>query len=192
MYKTIFRNIADKEKGTFHFKDEDIRIGMGVRSPNVLYLLKIPYGEIEIIVYNTTGTQFVGKIYTILPKQIENNDFEIRTISHWKSLVFRKSKRFKIDASSKNLEYFIQKNKSLEQLSTIADGTNFQPVIIGLNEKDHYKLEMKYHLEFSNWTDPIQPAIQLFRNLIDEFTKLNGNLSLKSYIELQQEFKSYN
>ncbi|RMB57640.1 hypothetical protein EAX61_11040 [Dokdonia sinensis] len=187
MYKTIFKNIANQENGTSYFTDNDISIGMGVRSPHVVYLLKIPHKEFEIIVYNTTGTQFTGEIYVVLPKQIQNNNFKIETISHWKSLFFPKSKRFKIETKNKNLEYFIQNDIGLEYLSKIADRDKFQPRITGLNEKDQYRLEMKYHLEFSDWTDPILPAIQFFRNLIDEFAQLNGNIPIKSYIKLFDE-----
>ena len=37
MKKEFFRKLADNENGKFYFQDEDIAIGGGVRSPNVIF-----------------------------------------------------------------------------------------------------------------------------------------------------------
>ena len=62
MYREFFKNLAEKENGKFYFKDEDISIGMGVRSPNVLYKITFDYKNNPISIINRTGTAYVGII----------------------------------------------------------------------------------------------------------------------------------
>ncbi|MFT5907993.1 MAG: hypothetical protein ACI836_001153, partial [Saprospiraceae bacterium] len=39
MIKAIFKEIAAKEQGVFHFQDSDVRVGGGVQRPNVKCLV---------------------------------------------------------------------------------------------------------------------------------------------------------
>ena len=67
MIKTEFKRIAENENGKFYYHDKDIAIGAGVRTPNVIFLIKFRYKENEIAVMNRCGTGYVGKIICQFP-----------------------------------------------------------------------------------------------------------------------------
>ena len=75
------------------------------------------------------------------------------------------------------------KNDCINTLSQIAKKENFSPVIT-CKFDGVWKIEAKYHLEFDNWIEPIEPIIELCKNLIDEFEKRISNISEKSYREM--------
>ena len=168
MYKTIFREIADKENGKFYYQDKDISGGLGVRSPNVTFKLVFDYKGNHFTIVNQVGTAYVGTISCRLSKTIQPIVFKINTISHFKNLFLRKKSKFTIETDNDNLDFFLNKNASLKLLSKIADKDNFTPVIT-CEKNDYWSVESTYHLEFDNWTDVINPTIQLFKDLIKEF-----------------------
>ncbi|MFT7073509.1 hypothetical protein [Patiriisocius sp. Uisw_017] len=43
----------------------------------------------------------------------------------------------------------------------------------------------KYHLEFDNWTQVIEPILELYKNPIDEFEKRIVNTCHDSYIDMK-------
>ena len=53
MFKSEFKRIAEKENGKFYFEDKDISIGLGVRSPNVIYIIKFEYNNSYFTIYNS-------------------------------------------------------------------------------------------------------------------------------------------
>ncbi|MEJ6791534.1 MAG: hypothetical protein QNK89_02025 [Lacinutrix sp.] len=71
MYREVFDTIAKNENGKFNFKDKDISIGGGVRSPNVTYKLAFKYKENKFTIINRTGTAYVGTITCELSKTIQ-------------------------------------------------------------------------------------------------------------------------
>jgi hypothetical protein len=178
MYKEFFKNIAEKENGKFYFKDEDISIGMGVRSPNVLYKIGFDYKKNPFTIINRTGTAYVGTISCELNKTLQPIEFEINNISHIQNLFLRKKSRLKIKSDHSNINYFLTKNDSLKILSQIAKKENFSPIITCKFDRV-WKIEAKYHLEFDNWIEPVEPIIELFKNLINEFEKRIANISEK-------------
>ena len=54
MIKTFFKELAEKEGGKFSYSDEDISIGMGVRSPSVIFQVKFDYKGNEFLIDNRT------------------------------------------------------------------------------------------------------------------------------------------
>lgn len=183
MYKEFFKNLAEKENGKFYFKDENISIGMGVRSPNVLYKIKFDYKNNPISIINRTGTAYVGIISCELNTTLQPVELEITNISHIQNLFLRKKKRLKIKSDNSNINYFLTKNDSINILNQIAKKENFSPIITCKFDRI-WKIEAKYHLEFNDWIEPIEPIIELYKNLIDEFEKRIANISEKSYREI--------
>ena len=163
MFKSEFKRIAEKENGKFYFEDKDISTGLGVRSPNVTYIIKFEYNNSNFTIYNRTGTAYVGEISCDLPSTTPITHFEITSISHL---------------------YFLENNLALKQLNKIAKKENFSPLIHTYSDNKQKKIITKYHLEFNNWTQVIEPIIELFKNLTDEFEKGIFNISENSYREM--------
>lgn len=183
MYKEFFKKLAEKENGKFYFKDEDISIGMGVRSPNVLYQITFDYKNNPFTIIHRTGTAYVGTISCKLNTTLQPIEFEINNTSHIQNLFLRKKSRLKIKSDNTNINYFLTKNDSLHILNQIAKKENFSPIIT-CKFDEVWKIEAKYHLEFDNWIEPIDPIIELYKNLIDEFEKRIVNISEKAYREI--------
>ncbi|WP_298321387.1 hypothetical protein [uncultured Aquimarina sp.] len=183
MYKKLFKELAEKENGKFYYQDNDIAIGGGVRSPNVIFKIKFKYKDNEFTIINRTGTAYVGTISCELSKDLQPIEFELNTISHLKNLFLRKKSRFKINTHNRNLKDFLSKNSSLKLLSKIADKEDFSPIITCQNDCS-WEITTKYHLEFDNWTQVLEPIIELYKELIDEFEKRIANISSKAYREL--------
>ena len=183
MYKAIFKELAEKENGKFYFQDKDISIGGGVRSPNVIYKLTFDYKDNEFTIINRIGTAYVGTISCKLSKTIQPIAFEINSISHIKNLFLRKKSRLNIHTDNENLRFFIENNRNYKLLSKIADKENFSPIIT-CEFDDNWNLISKYHLEFDDWTQVVEPTIELIKNLISEFEKRIANISNKSYREM--------
>lgn len=181
MFKTEFKRIAEKENGKFYFEDENISIGLGVRSPNVTYIVKFSYKNSSFTVYNRTGTAYVGEVVCNLPSTTQIIPFEISSISHLSNLFLRKKSRFKIKSKNKNLLYFLEQNKAFNELIKIAKKENFSPLILSHINNNQKEIVAKYHLEFDNWTQVLYPLIELFKNLADEFEKRIANISESSY-----------
>lgn len=177
MFKTEFRRIADKENGKFYYEDKDIDVGLGVRSPNVTYVIKFEYKENSIMVYNRTGTAFTGEIVCILPSISKITPFEISTVSHLSNLFIRKKSRLKIKTKNKNINYFFKHNNAFNKLDKIVKKENFSPSISTPYTNNKQEIVTKYHLEFDNWTQVIEPIIELYKNLADEFKKKGANIS---------------
>lgn len=168
MYKEYFKNLAVKENGKFYFKEEEISIGMGVRSPNVLYKINFDYNNNPFTIQCQTGTAYVGTVSCDLNNALQPIEFEINNYSHLQNLFLRKQSRLKIISNNSNLKYFFSKNDSLKILSQIATKENFSPIITCEFDRK-WRLYTRYHLEFDNWVQPIEPMIALFKSLIDRF-----------------------
>ena len=76
------------------------------------------------------------------------------------------------------------RNGNFEALGKIADRDKFSPNITCHNN-DGWKLVAKYHLEFDDWTEPVEPMVALFKDLIAEFEKRIANISPKAYRDMQ-------
>lgn len=184
MYKAFFTELAEREHGKFYFHDKDVAIGGGVRSPNVIFKITFNYKDNEFTIINRTGTAYVGTISCELSKTIQPIAFEISSISHFKNLFLRKDSRLKIITDNSNLKYFLSKNNSIKVLSKIANKENFSPLIT-CELNNSWNIISKYHLEFDNWIAVIEPTIELFKNLIDEFEKRIANIPNEAYREIQ-------
>ncbi len=171
MIKSEFIRIAKQEGGKLSYKDKDISVGGGVRSPKVIYLLKVPHKDYEITIINETGTSFVANITAQFPVTRQSLDFNLTTKSHLSTLFSRTKERFKLNSNTANITSFIKNNESVKQLNTIAKDTLFEPNIIGSYNNGVYTLESKYHVQFSDWTQVIEPLIQFYRTFINEFSK---------------------
>lgn len=183
MYKDFFKKLAEKENGKFLYHDNDISVGMGIRSPNVSYRVIFDYKKNPFTIINRTGTAYMGLISCELDRTLQPLEFEINNTSHIANLFLRRKNRLKLKSDNSNIKHFLRKNNSLKTLNEIAAKDNFSP-IISCKSGDLWKLEAKYHLEFDNWTEPVEPIIELFKELIDEFEKYSPNISDKSYREM--------
>ncbi len=184
MIKTEFKRIAANENGEFFYKDEDIAVGDGTRSPNVEFVIKFDYKEIPITIYNTTGTQYLGKIYCDLPLQTQSADFKLHTRSHLGNLFYRSKSRYIIKCKSNNLNHFLRTNTAIKKLSTISNETNFDPYIAGKNSNRIYKLTCSYYLGFDDWTQVLEPLIEFYKALIDELFQHNTHIANNAYRSL--------
>ena len=179
MKRAIFRAIAEKENGEFYFQDADIKVGGGVRSPNVNYLIKFIYKDCVFSVLNTCGLSFEANITCKLAKNLQAIPFEITSIPHLTNLFLRKKSRFKIKAENENMSYFLKQNKALKELSILAHKDNYSPWMVC--DTKEQTIVTKYHLEFDDWTAVIEPTIIFYKNLIDEFEKRIANLNHSQY-----------
>ncbi len=179
MFKTFFKGLAEKENGDFYFKDKDVSLGLGVRSPNVTYVVKFEYKGCEFSVMNSTGRSYEGNITCKLPSSFQIIPFEITNISHLKNLFLRKKNRLKIQSVNKNIAYFLEKSKDLKDLNVLALKDNYSPWIV--SDVELRTIVCKYHLEFNDWTDVVEPTIALYKSLIDEFEKGVAHLNYSQY-----------
>jgi hypothetical protein len=170
LIKGFFKKLAEKENGDFYLHDKDMSIGFGVRSPNIIFKVKFNYKDNEFTIVNRTGAANFGSITCVLSKKSQPIDFEINTISHLKNVFLRRKSRFNIKSDNTNLADFLKNNTALKLLSEVADKENFSPIMT--YELDGSRaISSKYHLKFKNWTQVVEPIIELHKNLIDEFEK---------------------
>lgn len=163
-----FKKIAEKEDAIFSFNEETLNIGEGERSPHLNYFLIKKYGEKTISINNTTGTLFVGHTTCLIPKRMDSLTFEMTTRSHFLSLFFRGS-RFRFSKASPDITKFMENSIGFNQLKAISNDTSFEPTIIGESNHKGFKLIIKYHLKFDNWTQVIEPIILFYKEFIDRF-----------------------
>ncbi|WP_452601044.1 hypothetical protein [Pontimicrobium sp. MEBiC06410] len=171
MVKSEFIRIAKQENGKLSYKDNDISIGGGIKSPKVIYHLKISHKGHDIIIINETGTSYAARITTQFLVSKQSLNFKLTTKSHLSTLFSKTKERFKLKSPNPNMLSFIKNNESMQLLNTIANNTLFEPSITGYYNKTHYTLETKYHVQFSDWTQVIEPLIHFYRTFIDEFSK---------------------
>lgn len=190
MIKQEFQRIADKEAGKFYFQEENHLLSNGAHTPDLSFLIRMKYKDNEISVLNQTGTSFVGTIIGKLASHIRPIDFELTSISNLANFFLRRKSRFKIRSENEKIKYFLEHNDVLKQLSDIANNTAFTPHITIDNKNGVDRIITKYHLEFEDWTQVIEPMIELYKNLMDEFEKDIAHLSLNSYKQMNREEKS--
>lgn len=183
MKTTFFKELARKEQGTFYFKDEDISLGMGVRSPHVVYRVEFVYKKHKFIVENRTGTAFVATITCRFASTLRPIRFSLHPLSHLKNLFLRKESRLSVSSENQNLQFFIENNNSFKKLNGIACEHNFSPAI-ECDADPVSQIVTTYHLEFDDWTEPVHPLIAFYKDLIDEFEKGQLNVIHTSYREM--------
>lgn len=171
MIKSEFIRIAKKEGGKLSYVDKDISIGGGVKSPNLIYALRIGHNNYEINIVNQTGTNYVAYINARFHVTKQSLDFDLTTKTHLSTLFSKTKERFKVKSNNSNIATFIRNDIGLNQLNTLANDTSFAPSINGSYDEGCYVLKSKYHLQFSDWTQVIEPFIQFYRSFIDEFGK---------------------
>ncbi|MHA7059494.1 hypothetical protein ACWGOQ_0019870 [Aquimarina sp. M1] len=89
----------------------------------------------------------------------------------------------RIKSYNENIEYFLTHNENFKHLEKIANRDKFSPIIM-CEKDDKWKIVAKYHLEFDDWTEPIEPIVAMYKELITEFHKRIANVSLKAYREM--------
>jgi len=146
---------------------------------NLTYLLKLDYKDNKISVINRTGTAFIGTIICKLPKSTQKIPFKIESTSHFFNLFLRKKSRLKIESKNENLKHFIKNSGAFKTLDKIANKVDFNPTIT-LNSEDN-EISTKYHLEFEDWTQVIEPIIAFYKDLADELEKRIANLGIEEY-----------
>lgn len=180
-YISKFKEIATKENGKFHFIDEGMAIGFGVRSPQATFQLQIPYKDYIIYTSNKVGTQYIGKFICKLPISLKALEFEIKTKTHLSTLFsLNKKKRFKIFTKNQSLYDFLVNNKSLDTLNSVAKTDIFEPMIRGEMINFSYDLKVTYHLEFDNWVQVLNPLIIFYKEVIDFIDSKNRNTIINS------------
>ena len=170
MIKSEFRRIAEKYDAKFKYQDNDISIGMGARSPRVIYKLTLEHSEIGIILLNETGTAYVGSVSSSFKTVKHSLDFSINTNTHFSRVFSRSKLPFKIKSSNLNLNAFLRDNQNLKRLETIANKTKFEPYIRGSYEENLFQLKVDYHLQFSDWQHVIEPLLDFYKDFIEEFS----------------------
>lgn len=171
MIKTEFRRIAEKHSGRFQYKDKDTATYQGVYSPNVFFKITCPYNNSEIKIINNTGYHYSGTISSKFKTVLHSLELNLTTRTHF-SRVFSKSKSpFKIKVKNLNLKAFLEQSKSFEELEHIAATTKFEPFISGLYKDGLFVLNTKYHLQFQDWQQVLEPLIMFYKEFIDEFAQ---------------------
>lgn len=117
MIRKEFNRIATNENGTFRFRDKDIAIGGGVRSPYVVYLLTLEYNGYTINIKNETGLAYCGLILCTIKANGKPLEFERTTRSHFSTLFRRSKHRFRIKTDYVNVKTFLQQSPAVKELS---------------------------------------------------------------------------
>jgi hypothetical protein len=104
MIKSEFKRLAEQHNCKFQLSDNDIAIGMGVRSPRVIYRLTCNYKASEIIIDNNTGFEFVGNVSCSFKPTHYSLSLNLSTKTHFNRLFSRAKNPFKIDVKNNNLE----------------------------------------------------------------------------------------
>ncbi len=169
MVKTRFKKIAEEEGAALKISDEDIPLGGGVRSPNLVFLLTLNYKGKKITLYNATGTSYEGRVTTVIGEPKDALTFEMTTRNHFINLFYFNKNRFTVRTKNPNIESFLRNSSALKRLKKIAQDTAFEPRIAGENNKDGFQLIITYHLQFSDWTQVVSPLLQFHKEFIDRF-----------------------
>lgn len=164
-----FKRIADKENGEFYFSDGNISLTGGVHSPDVEFIIKFVYQGCEVVIINKTGYNYYGNVISKFKATKTSLGFDLYTKSHFARLFSRKKEQFKIESIDENLNHLLNKSPALKELAKIAKNTVFEPMIIGTYVNDYYELRTEYHLQFSNWTQVLEPLIAFYKEFIDTF-----------------------
>ncbi len=175
MNKEFFKQLAEKENGTFYFQDKDIAIGNGVRSPNVTHKVKFNYKGNQFDFFFRNGTTFIGNISCRLSKSLTPIEFELSTRSHLQRFFSRNKSSFIVKSKDRSLEDFLSKNNSYRLLNNIADKEKFHP-LISCELDENWSLMCLYPLSFDNWTKVIELIIELFKNIVDNLFKAKKSL----------------
>jgi len=170
MYKEFFKQLAEKENGKFYFKDENIAFGNGTRSPNITYAVEFGFKGNHFLIYNRTGTAYVANIICKLSKLIQPIEFKINNISHFHNLFVRRKSRLRVIADNQNIKHFLLQNENFKSLQKIADLKKFSPFIFCRLDNE-WIINCEYHLEFDDWTEPVELIIALYKDCINQFEK---------------------
>lgn len=166
MIKDFFIELANDENGKFYFQDQTIAIGGGVRSPELTCKVIFSYKSNKFELIHRTGTAFVGSINCSFRPVLKPISFKIISDSHFKVLFRKDKKRLKVISESSRIKDFLRDNDSLNCLNEIAKKENFSPTILC----DNF-ITTEYSLSFENWEQVVNPIIELYKNLIDEFER---------------------
>ena len=170
MVKSEFRRVAEKHNCKLQVSDNNIAIGMGVRSPRVIYRLICDYKSSEIIIDNKTGFEFVGNVSCWFKPTHNSLSLNLSTKTHINRIFSRAKNPFKIDVNNYSLDTFLKNSSALKSLETIAKTTKFEPQIIGSNNNGCYHLKTTYHLQFKNWEQALDPLLLFYKDFIDNFS----------------------
>ncbi|OAB81558.1 hypothetical protein [Cochleicola gelatinilyticus] len=171
MFKKEFKRIASLENGTFYYHDKNIAVGGGVRSPRIIYLLMVDYKGYTIKIKNETGFSYHGIITCEMKTNGKPLEFELTTRSNFSSLFRRNKERFQINARHLNVEAFLKQSDILKELEQVARKDLFEPTITGVYDGSIFRLTTKYHLQFSDWTQVLEPFISFYKQWIDKYTE---------------------
>ena len=177
-----FQKIADREGGKFYHDENTYLTGGGTALPDLNFVVKFEYKNIQFVIHNQTGANFVGNVYCKLPKQSKSHYFHVTPRSNFMSLFSKdRDKRFSIKSKNANLAYFIKNNASFKSLEEVARQDRFEPYISAKNEAGKFKIQTKYNLDIDDWTQVLDPIIQFYKDLINEFKKDRLNLAEQAY-----------
>ncbi|PVW15227.1 hypothetical protein [Marixanthomonas spongiae] len=169
MVEAEFLRIAETENAKFSSEEKVVSLGGGVRSPYIIYLLTLYYKDHLIIIKNDTGTCFNGLIECKITTQKKRLNFELITKSHFSTLFSKNKKRFKIKSENININHFFKTSESVAHLNEIAKKGTFEPHITGVYKDGAFELTTEYSLQFSDWTQVLQPFINFYKEFIDTF-----------------------
>ncbi len=163
----FLKEIAERENATLTIKDKVIKVGMGVRSPNILYTFKTRHEEIEITISNDLGTIAIGKAYCRFPENMEPLDFKIETRSNFIIFFFGNRKRFKISSSDERFIVFLRSTMHQKDILALIKSTQFEPYIFSIQNLNCTEIIAEYNLMFANWTDSIGHIFNIYKQIID-------------------------
>lgn len=168
------KKIAEEEGATLIINDGKIDTGTGFYIADLNYLLVVKYKQKTINISIKTSPSTVGKVSCDICNPKKYLEFKMTTRSHFENLFFRKD-RFKLISRNPNIDVFFKNSIGMAELKEITKSTAFEPIILGVNTEESYKLIIEYSLKFSDWHQVVKPIILFCKEFIDKF----GGISMR-------------
>jgi hypothetical protein len=165
--KEVFREIAKKENGKLFIKDEIVSMGMGERSPNAIYTIRLLYRDVEITVLNEVGTTAIGTITCQFPFDIDVPIFELETRSNFFTLFRGQQNRFRITCKNTKFRNYLWEQISNPDILNFVKKYQFEPYLECRESIGEKTMKTEYNLLFEDWPIVISPLLNLNKRIID-------------------------
>lgn len=155
--KVLFEKIAAERDGTFKLVKERFQIK---------YQLRMEYLGQHIFLQNNLGLEETGWMICKLEPQSKISSFKIDEKFLLTQMFSRKADYLYIKSKDGDLKHFIKKSETFKILNAQAKADAFQPIIVGKNVDGHFRIETRYHLDFLNRREVVEPLIDFYQSVI--------------------------
>lgn len=162
--KTLFEKIARERNGEFKLIEERFQ---------TKYQLRMEHLGQTILFQNNLGLEETGWVICKLETQSKISKFKIDEKFLLTQIIRSKADYLYFKSKDMDLKHFVKESEAFKALNIQARADAFQPIIRAKNMDGHFKIETRYHLDFLNRRDVIEPLIDFYESVIEYFDSRN-------------------